>query len=106
MAPSGRPRDALLAIVHRSTGTTPPGTEGAIPVKPNRSRRDPTSAAAAATRRWRERKAEGRRVVPLDMFEQEIQELVRLGYLRGDHAHDPGAIADALGLVLEAMCRR
>ena len=51
-------------------------------MKPNRSRRDPTSTAAAATRRWRERKAGGRRVVSVEVLEHEIQELVRLGYLR------------------------
>jgi hypothetical protein len=74
-------------------------------VSPNRSGRDPTSAAAAATRLWRERKADGMRVVPVEVFEHEIRELIRRRFLKPDDAQDRVLIGRAVARVLEALCR-
>jgi hypothetical protein len=67
---------------------------------------DPNSAAAAATRPWRERRAKGLRVVPVEVFEHEISELIRRRFLKPDEAQDRQLIGRAVACVLEALFRR
>ena len=67
--------------------------------------RDPESAAAAATRLWRERQAIGLRVVPVEVFAHEINELICRRFLKRDQAHDRVAIGRAVARVLERLCR-
>ena len=67
--------------------------------------RDPSSAAAAATRLWRKRKADGLCVVRVEVFEHEIHELILRRYLKRDHAHDRVEIGCAIARVLEVLCR-
>lgn len=74
-------------------------------MSPSRLSRDRDSAAAAATRLWRERKAGGLRVVQVQVFDHEIEELIRRRFLRASDAHDRVAIGNAVAGVLEVLCR-
>jgi hypothetical protein len=72
---------------------------------PRKPRRDRNTAAAAATRLWRERKADGLCVVRVEVFEHEIRELIRRRLLTPDGAQDRVLIGRAVARVLEALCR-
>jgi hypothetical protein len=69
----------------------------------------PRSAAALATARWRRRKTKGSLVVPVELFNDEVQALVRLGLLpAGDASHRRRigrAVADLVERVLERAAR-
>ena len=67
---------------------------------------DAGSAGARATARWRERKANGSIMVPVELFQNEVQELVRRGLLPRDQAHDRPAIGYAVAQLVEAVLSR
>lgn len=64
------------------------------------------SAGAIATARWRERKAQGSFVVPVELFKHEVEGLVRRGLLPRDEADDRYAIGAAVARVIEAVLSR
>ena len=74
-------------------------------MKRQRTIADPASPAAAATRLWRKRRARGLRVVPVELFGHEIEELVRRRFLKPDQAQDRFEIGRAVARVLERLCR-
>ena len=82
------------------------GSWGVVTVSHNKSSRDSNSAAAAATRLWRERRATGLCVVPVEVFEHEIRELIRRRFLKPDEARDRVLIGRAMARVLETLCRK
>lgn len=73
------------------------------------SRSDPASAGARATARWRRRRARGSLIVPVELFNDEVQVLIRLGLLpSGDASHRRligRAAADLVERVLERTAR-
>ena len=64
------------------------------------------SAGAIATARWRERKAQGSFVVPVELFKHEVEGLVRRGLLRRDQVDDRYAIGVAVAGLVEAVVKR
>lgn len=72
---------------------------------PRHAKRDPNSAAAAATRLWRERRARKLRVVPVEIFEHEVRALVRLGYLSRSQMDDRDRVGAAIARLLEVVSR-
>lgn len=81
-------------------------TLGVVTVSHNKSARDSNSAAAAATRLWRERRAAGLCVVPVEVFEHEIRELIRRRFLEPYDAEDRVLVGRAVARVLEVLCRK
>ena len=81
----------------------------ASPPASGQSLSDPASAGARATARWRRRKAKGSFVVPVELFNDEVHALVRLGLLPpGDASHRRRigrAVADLVERVLERSAR-
>jgi hypothetical protein len=69
----------------------------------------PRSPGALATARWRRRKAKGSLIVPVELFNDEVQALVRLGFLPpGDASHRRWigrAVAGLVERVLERAAR-
>jgi hypothetical protein len=61
----------------------------------------PRSAAAERMRRHRERRREGLRCLTVELREQEIDALVRNGFLKADTRNDPYSIEMALYEFLE-----
>ena len=68
---------------------------------PTRSR-DAASPGARATARWRRRKAQGSFIVPVELFDYEIEVLIRTGYLERAEA---GA-RDRIGLAVSGLVWR
>lgn len=58
-----------------------------------------------ATARWRERKAIGSFMVPVELFQHEVQGLVRRGLLRRDHVDDRHAIGYAVAQLVERLLK-
>ena len=63
-------------------------------------------ADTEATRLWRERKAQGSFVVPVELFKHEVEGLVRRGLLRRDQVDDRYAIGVAVAGLVEAVVKR
>ena len=68
--------------------------------------KDAGSAGAMATARWRERKAQGSFMVPVELFKHEVDWLVRRGLVRCDQVDDRYAIGDAVARLVEAVVKR
>jgi hypothetical protein len=69
-------------------------------------RNDPNSSGARATARWRQRRARGSLVVPVELFGDEVQALVRLGLLPPGDASHRGRIGSAIEDLVERVLER
>ena len=70
------------------------------------SPRNAASPGARATARWRERRARGSFVVPVEVFGHEVEVLVQIGLLPREQAHDRGWIGYAVERLVERVVRR
>ena len=74
-----------------------------------RRRSGPASRGARATARWRERRAQGSLVVPVELFAEEVEALVRTGWLDPRYAaarpRIGRAVADLVEHVVEGLHR-
>jgi hypothetical protein len=64
------------------------------------------TAAAEATRRWRERRAKGSRIVPVELFGYEIEDLVKRGLLAHAKIGDREEVGYAVARLVERVIRR
>jgi hypothetical protein len=62
--------------------------------------------AAAATRRWRARRANGSTIVPVELFRFEIDDLVRRGLLTRAQMGDRSEVGYAVALLVEQVLER
>jgi hypothetical protein len=67
--------------------------------------RPSASARAMATARWRERKAIGSFMVPVEVFQHEVEALVRRGLLQRDQADDRYAVGYAIAQLVERLLK-
>jgi hypothetical protein len=63
----------------------------------------PATGAAERMRRCRRRKAKGLRVIPVQIFDREITNLVTRGFLAASERDDRRAVAHAMGKMLNAL---
>ena len=67
--------------------------------------RQQRTAAAAAIRRWRERRAYGSLIVPVELFRYEIEGLVRRGLLTRAQMGDRSEVGYAVAQLVEVLDR-
>ena len=61
------------------------------------------SPSAARARRYRKRQREGTRLIPLEIFDYEVEALVEYGLVDESHRSDRAQIAEGLRLLLFAL---
>ena len=74
--------------------------------EPGQVRARSSSPGAERMRLYRKRRREGMRYVRIPLHVTEIDELVRLGFLRGEQCQDPEALQMAvLGIIYGVLAR-